>query len=180
MSEKTSEKKQDKIDRQEKQDKKNLEKAKSRKPEQEDLGEVLVRILGYDIPGSKNVFSGITRIKGVSWAISNATCIKLNIPKSKKISELTKADIQKIESFLKEMPIPDYMKNRRFDRETGETKHYLTSDLDIRREFDIKRLKEIKSYKGLRHAQKLPVRGQRTRSHFRSKGVAMGVKRKAK
>jgi small subunit ribosomal protein S13 len=169
--------KQEKLD---KQDKKNFDKAKARKPEEQELGEVLVRILGFDIPGSKNLFSGLTRIKGVSWAISNATCIKLGIPKSKKILELSKSDIQKIESFLKEMPLSDYMKNRRLDRDTGETKHYLASDLDIRREFDIKRLKEIKSYKGLRHSLKLPVRGQRTRSHFRSKGTSMGVKRKTK
>ena len=42
------------------------------------------------------------------------------------------------------------------------------------------RLKEIKSYRGLRHSLKLPVRGQRTRSHFRTKGNAMGVKKKVK
>ena len=39
-------------------------------------------------------------------------------------------------------------------------------------------VKEIKSYKGIRHFAKLPVRGQRTRSHFRTKGRAMGIKRK--
>lgn len=180
MAEKQTDKKQDKLDKLEKFDKQNLEKAKARRPEEQDLGEVLVRIYGYDIPGSKNLFAGLTRIKGISWAISNLVCIKLALPKSKRISELSKPEIQKIESFIKEMPIPDFMKNRRFDRETGETKHFLASDLDIKREFDIKRMKEIKSYKGLRHSLKLPVRGQRTRSHFRSKGVAMGVKRKTK
>ena len=50
--------------------------------------------------------------------------------------------------------------------------------LDIKKEFDIKRLREIKSYRGIRHSAKLPSRGQRTRSHFRKKGIAMGVKRK--
>ena len=54
----------------------------------------------------------------------------------------------------------------------------LTNDLDIQKEFDIKRLKKIKSYRGLRHAQGLPVRGQRTRSHFRKKGGAVSVRKK--
>jgi small subunit ribosomal protein S13 len=45
------------------------------------------------------------------------------------------------------------------------------------KEFDIKRMKQIKSYKGMRHSLKQPVRGQRTRSHFRTTGVAVGVKK---
>jgi small subunit ribosomal protein S13 len=48
----------------------------------------------------------------------------------------------------------------------------------MKRDFDIKRLREIKSYRGIRHALKQPSRGQRTRSHFRSKKKAMGVKKK--
>jgi small subunit ribosomal protein S13 len=48
----------------------------------------------------------------------------------------------------------------------------------MKKEFDIKRLRKIKSYRGIRHASKLPVRGQRTRANFRRKGHAVGVKRK--
>ena len=173
-----AEKSNNKNEKQEKKKPESLAKAEKKVHIQEESNEMLIRILGYDIPGSKNLISGLTRIKGVSWSISNIACIKLNMPKSKKISELSKAEIQEIEKFLRAMPIADFLKNRRADVETGETKHYLGSDLDIKREFDIKRLKEIKSYRGLRHALKLPVRGQRTRSHFRNKGVAMGVKRK--
>ncbi len=158
-----------------------LDKLEKKKFEpKEELGEVLVRIMGYDIPGSRNLYAGLTRIKGISWGISNAACVKLNFPRSKKIAELSKEDILKIETFLKNLEIYDFMKNRRNDIENGQTFHEFGSDLDIRREFDIKRLKEIRSYKGLRHALKLPVRGQRTRSHFRRKGVAMGVKKKKK
>lgn len=155
------------------------EKAKAWKESQEN-NEVLVRILGFDIPGSRNLHSGLTRIKGVSWAISNATCINLGMQKTRKISDISKPEIQKIEEFLRNLQVPDYLKNRRLDQLTGETKHYLSSDLDVKKEFDIKRLKEIKSYRGLRHSLKLPSRGQRTRSHFRSKGIAMGIKKKAK
>ena len=50
----------------------------------------------------------------------------------------------------------------------------------MKREFDIKRMKKIKSYKGARHSAGQPVRGQRTRSHFRSRGKAVGVTKKAK
>ncbi len=154
-----------------------IQKKEHREQREQEL-DTLVRVFGYDLPGSKNIFAGLTRIKGVSWAISNAICNKFKLPKLKKVSELSKADIEKIESFLKELPIPDFLKNRRFDRETGETKHYYGSNIDIRKEFDIKRLKKIRSYKGIRHAAGLPVRGQKTRSHFRNKDQIVGVKRK--
>lgn len=148
---------------------------------QEENEEILVRIYGYDIPSSKKIFVGLTRIKGVSWSISKALCTVLKIPLTKRIIELSKADIQHIEKTLDNLPIPDYLKNRRFDTETGKTEHLFSSDLDMKKDFDIKRLREIKSYKGVRHALKLPVRGQRTRSHFRKKSQAsLMAKRSAK
>jgi|SRR3989338_10910110 len=157
------------------------EPAEPKKRPQEESNEILVRVFGYDIPGSRNIYAGLTRIKGVSWSISNAACIKLGLNRIAKVSELTKDQIQKIEGFLKELDIPDFMKNRRKDEETGKTRHIFGSDLEITREFDVKKMRKIRSYKGLRHALKLPVRGQRTRSHFRQKGKSVGVqKTKAK
>lgn len=165
--------------KQEKSGKQQAPAPEKKRPIVEENNEMLIRIYGYDIPGSKNMYSGLIRIKGISWAISNAVCLQLNIPHSKKISELSKDDIKKIEDFLDNLTIPDFLKNRRRDRETGETAHFYGTDLDMKRDFDIKRLKEIKSYKGIRHALKLPVRGQRTRSHFRThKTVAVGRKAK--
>src|SRR3989304_4169543 len=159
--------------------KESKEKKEAKKPSrEEEKNEVLIRIYGYDIPGSRNLYTGLTRIKGISWTISNAVCIKLGFPKTKKISELSKQEIQKIEEFLKSLPVYDFLKNRRTDIETGKTAHFFGTDLDMKRDFDIKRLKEIKSYRGIRHALKQPLRGQRTRSHFRTKGRAMGVKKK--
>ena len=143
----------------------------------EDKNEILVRIMGNDIIGSKNVFTGLTKIKGVSWSISNIVCKKLNLNKSTKIAELDKPTIAKIETFLKNIDAPDYLKNRRVDFETGQSSHLLSTDLDMKKEFDIKRLKQINSYKGVRHMLRQPVRGQRTRSHFRSTGVAVGVRK---
>jgi small subunit ribosomal protein S13 len=54
--------------------------------------------------------------------------------------------------------------------------------LDLSRDFDIRRMKKIRSYKGWRHATGQPVRGQRTKSHFRhggAIGVAKGKARQA-
>ena len=164
-----------------KKEKKETEKKESKNPKHkfEENLESLIRIFSVDIPGTKNVYVGLTKIKGISWAISNLVCIKLNFPRTKKISELTKEEIQKIEHFLKNLEAPDFLKNRRLDQETGKTEHFLSVDLDLKKQFDIKRLKKIKSYKGMRHSLKLPVRGQRTRSHFRTKGgAAVGVQKK--
>ena len=59
--------------------------------------------------------------------------------------------------------------------------HLINTDLDLSKDGDIKRMKKVKSYKGLRHTWGLPVRGQRTRSNFRkNKGkVSLGVVKKA-
>ena len=147
-----------------------------KKPIEENL-EFLVRIMGYDIPGEKSLYTGLTRIKGVSWSISNAVCKKLKMNKKTKISSLPKDDIKKIEAKLNDLDIASYLKNRKNDPESGEAKHIVGIKLDLRRDFDIKRLKQIKSYRGNRHSLKLPTRGQRTRSHFRKSGIAVGVKR---
>jgi len=76
--------------------------------------------------------------------------------------------------------LPEFLLNRRKDFETGEDAHLIGTDLDMKKEFDIRRLKKIRSYRGLRHAFKHPTRGQRTRSNFRGKGKkkAVGVKSK--
>lgn len=141
----------------------------------------IVRIVQTDIPGNKNILVGLTYIKGVSWAISNALCKILKIDKNKRISELKEEDINRIITFLKNPMLPNYLMNRRNDFETGKDYHLITNDLDIKKEFDIRRLKKIRSYRGLRHALGQPTRGQRTRSHFRGKGKkAVGVSSKNK
>tara|TARA_Y100000034_G_scaffold131247_1_gene191586 strand:- start:1017 stop:1502 length:486 start_codon:yes stop_codon:yes gene_type:complete len=147
--------------------------------EEKDL-EVLVRIFGHDIPGNKNVYPGLTRIKGVSWGVSNAVCKKTGISKMAKINELKESEIEEIERFLTDFKVFDFLKNRRKDLEAGESIHLLSNDLEVKNEFDIKRLKKIKSYRGIRHSFKLPVRGQRTRSNFRRSGIAVGVKKAKK
>lgn len=149
-----------------------------RNPHDQHESETLVRMYGYDIAGSRPLYVGLTRIKGISWTISNAICLNLKLPHSKKIVELTKAEIAQIEAYLPKLNVPAFMKNRRSDPETGNEAHLFGTDLDMARDFDIKRLKEVKSYRGVRHALKQPVRGQRTRSHFRKKSMAAGMKKK--
>lgn len=169
---------------QEKQDKKPQKAAKpeaeKKKGRPEEIQyESLVRIYGFDIPGSKSIYVGLTKIKGLSWATANALLINLGIARNVKVSALSKDDIKRIEEALENPQLPDFMKNRRLDQETGKTEHLIGTDIDVKKDFDIKRLKKIKSYKGVRHSLKLPVRGQRTRSHFREKGRKVaGVKKK--
>jgi len=140
----------------------------------------IFRILSTDIEGKSKVYPGLTKIKGVSWGISNITCKKLGIDKNTRVSDLGPKEIERIEKYLRNLKeVPSFILNRRNDFTTGEDKHLVGSDLELAKEFDIKRLKKIKSYKGLRHSTKKPVRGQRTKSHFRAKKrQAVGVKKK--
>ena len=56
----------------------------------------LVRILQTDIPGNKSILVGLRYIKGVSWAISNAVCVKLDLDQNKKIADLSEKEIDQI------------------------------------------------------------------------------------
>lgn len=141
----------------------------------------LIRILSKDIRSNRTVYSGLTEIKGVGWTFSNALCKKLGISKNKKIEELSTDEMKKIEEFIKNPDVLSFIKNRRKDFDSGEDKHLNSSDLDLQNEFDIKRQKKIKSYKGVRHSANLPVRGQRTKANFRKnkkKSGSVGVNKK--
>ena len=139
----------------------------------------IIRIFQTDIPGNKNVYAGLTRIKGISWAISNAVCIINKLDKTRKIESLSKEEISKIEETIKEHKFPKFLLNRREDFATGESSHLIGNSLDLVEELDIKRLKKIRSYRGWRHATGQPTRGQSTKAHFRvnrKKGVGIKTK----
>jgi len=151
------------------------------KTEEEKYKERMIRILSEDIEGGMTVYAGLTKIKGISWSLANAICKVLKIDKNRKIGSLTDAEVKKISDFIKNPQIPPFIFNRRFDFETGKDKHLTGTLLELQKEFDIKRLKKIKSYRGIRHSAGLPVRGQRTRSHFRkNKAKGAGIKKKVK
>lgn len=140
------------------------EKKDYRKKEEE---VTLVRVLGRDIRGDIKIKSALTKINGISWAVSNAVCKILELDESKKIQEFSKDELGRIEEFMKAPELPVFLKNRRKDFDSGEDVHMSGIDLKLRKEFDLKRLKKIKSYKGARHVVGLPVRGQRTKANFR-------------
>ena len=144
--------------------------------------ERMVRIMSQDVNGAMSIYPALTRITGVSWGLANATCKALKMEKNRKIGSLTEDEIKKITAFIKNPSVlPRFLFNRNRDFETGKELHLSGTDLELQREFDIKRLKKIKSYRGIRHAAGQPVRGQRTKAHFRkNKAKGVGLKRKGK
>jgi len=140
----------------------------------------IVRIAGTDIKGESQLFISLQRIKGVGGILANAICRVNSLDRNMKVGNLTPTEIKKIEDTLNnpsKFGILDWMLNRRNDLETGENRHLVGPDLSFMQKQDIKRMINMKSYKGVRHMYGLPVRGQRTRSSFR-KGRTMGVVRK--
>ena len=117
----------------------------------------MARIAGVNIPQNKLVQIGLTYIYGVGDKFSNEICKALEIPKSKRVNELTDEQILKIREYI----------DQKF-----------TVEGDLRREnsLSIKRLIDLASYRGSRHRKKLPVRGQRTRCNARTrKGKAIAI-----
>jgi small subunit ribosomal protein S13 len=143
----------------------------------------LVRILNTDLDGKKTISFALAKIKGVGISFAHAACRVAKVNVAKKSGALTAEEIKKLEEVIREpvkAGIPAWMVNRRYDVETGADKHLLAGDLQFTIENDIKMMKKMKSYKGVRHSLGQPVRGQRTRSNFRkNKGKVMGVRRAA-
>ena len=141
----------------------------------------LIRLLNTDLQGKKSVVIALEKIQGVGYNFAIAICRVTGINQNKKAGELTDEEVKKLEDALKnplKYNIPIWMLNRKKDPETGEDKHLLSIDLKLQKEFDIKKMGRIRSYKGIRHALGLPVRGQRTKAHFRH-GRRVGVEKKA-
>lgn len=143
----------------------------------------IVRIANTDLVGQKAVHIALLKIKGIGIMFSMMVCRLANVNPMKKAGLLTETEIKKLNDIIinnDKYKIPDWMKNRKKEFETGKTSHLILGNLDFAVEQDMRRMKKIKSYKGLRHAVGLTVRGQRTKSNFRrNKGKVVGVKRKA-
>tara|TARA_B100000282_G_scaffold85077_1_gene59160 strand:+ start:161 stop:544 length:384 start_codon:yes stop_codon:yes gene_type:complete len=117
----------------------------------------MARIAGVNIPQNKLVHIGLTYIYGIGNKFSQQICNELEIPKSKRVNELTDDQILKIREYI----------DQKF-----------TVEGDLRREtsLSIKRLIDLATYRGSRHRKKLPVRGQRTRCNSRTrKGKAIAI-----
>ena len=144
---------------------------------QEFQGRRIVRILSTDIDGSLPLVRALRRIKGVSFMFSRATCAAMNIDGRKRIGLMADHEVKAVEEFLRQPKLPGWMLNRRKDPETGNDIHLTMSGLDLRRREDINTMKRTRAYKGIRHELGQPVRGQRTRSTFRT-DKAIGVSKK--
>jgi len=153
------------------------------KTEQKDFKH-FVRVANTDLNGAKPIFNSLRQIKGVNFMFSNLICSLAKIDRTKKTGELNEEEVKRIDAVIKD-PLkagtPKWMINRRKDVETGEDKHLISADLTFTQDNDIKIMKKIKTYRGVRHILNQPVRGQKTKSNFReNKGkVHLGVKKKA-
>jgi small subunit ribosomal protein S13 len=140
-----------------------------------------IRIANTDLNGDHSIERALKQINGISFQFARAVCTVLRINGLQKVGYMDEKTVQRIESLLKDpvkAGIPHWMFNRRKDVETGQDMHILTTDLDFIQSNDIKMMKKIKCYKGVRHMHGQPVRGQRTKSHFRkNKGKGLGVKK---
>ncbi|MBW2970677.1 30S ribosomal protein S13 [Candidatus Woesearchaeota archaeon] len=142
----------------------------------------IVRVANTDLDGNKNVGSALRKIKGVDFSLAHGVCIKAGVDSRKKTGTLSDEEIRKLDSVVRNpgaFSIPDWVLNRRKSYDTGMDEHLVGVDLKLAQEDDVKRLQKIKSYRGMRLAWGLPVRGQRTKSNFRkNKGKVVGVKRR--
>ncbi|MCS7265683.1 MAG: 30S ribosomal protein S13 [Armatimonadetes bacterium] len=110
----------------------------------------MARIAGVDIPDNKRLFVGLTYIYGVGRTLAIKACDAVGIDPMKKFNELTDEELARLRDYIE--------------------RNYKVEG-DLRREVseNIKRLIDIKCYRGLRHLAGLPVRGQRTRSNARTR-----------
>jgi len=140
----------------------------------------IVRIAGTDIDGKLKAAHGLALIKGVGVNLAYALCRMLGIDPEKRIGFLTEAEIRKVENALRDpgsIGIPSWMLDRRKDYETGRDIHLVGADLIFAVKQDIEREKKIRSWRGIRHALGLKVRGQRTHTTGRL-GITVGVRKK--
>ena len=124
----------------------------------------MARIAGVDLPPNKRVEIALTYIYGIGRTQSLKILKESAINLDTKVRDLNDDEINKIRKLIEEQ-------------------HRVEGDLRKETSFNIKRLMEIGSYRGLRHRRGLPVRGQRTHTNARTrKGPrrgAVAVKRKA-
>jgi small subunit ribosomal protein S13 len=108
-----------------------------------------MRILGITIPEEKRLEIGLTTLYGVGRSRAQAILKEAGVSMDKKVKEVTIDEENKIRSIIES----------------------ITLEGDLKREVagNIKRLKDIKAYRGVRHMRGLPVRGQRTKTNSRTR-----------
>jgi small subunit ribosomal protein S13 len=109
-----------------------------------------MRIAGINIPDNKRIEIGLTAVYGIGRSLARKILDEAKVDFGKKGKDITPAEENEIRRII----------------ESG-----IKIEGDLKREVaaNIKRLKDIKSYRGLRHAKGLPTRGQRTRTNSRTR-----------
>jgi small subunit ribosomal protein S13 len=124
----------------------------------------MARIAGVDLPPNKRIEIGLTYIYGIGRSQANNILRLSEVPLDTKVRELDDEQVNRIRKVIEEQ-------------------YRVEGDLRKEISFNIKRLMEIGSYRGLRHRRGLPVRGQRTHTNARTrKGPrrgAIAVRKKA-
>lgn len=108
------------------------------------------RVIGIDIPGNKRLVISLTYIFGLGRALAADVVAKLRLDPNMRAHNLTEEEISKLNAIL-------------------QSEFVVEGDLRRQRQNNIKRLISINCYRGLRHRQGLPVRGQRTRCNARTR-----------
>ena len=117
----------------------------------------MARISGVDLPRRKAIAYALPYIYGIGRATAKTICQKAHIPESKKVDELSEADVKAIRDII-------------------ESSCKVEGDLRREVQQNIKRLMDLGSYRGLRHRKGLPVNGQRTHTNARTrKGPRRGL-----
>ncbi|MBL7036414.1 30S ribosomal protein S13 [Candidatus Microgenomates bacterium] len=109
----------------------------------------MARISGIDLNDNWRVDFALTKIKGIGWALSRSVLSDLKFDASKRVKDLTAAEISSLSAKITEFTVE--------------------GDLVRKIKQNIARLQAIGSYRGNRHSRGLPVRGQRTKTNGRTK-----------
>ncbi|HLC44184.1 MAG TPA: 30S ribosomal protein S13 [Patescibacteria group bacterium] len=110
----------------------------------------MARIAGINLPNEKRIEIALTYLFGIGLSLSQKVLTELKINPNTRAKDISETDLEKIRQYI--------------------AKSYRVEG-DLRTEIsqNIKRLKEINSYRGQRHGHNLPVRGQRTKTNARTK-----------
>ncbi len=108
------------------------------------------RLLGVDIPNDKQTVYSLTYLYGVGPNVARELCQKAGISPEKKARDLGEDEVSRLASLL-------------------ESEYTVEGPLRRQVQQNISRLKDIGSYRGIRHRRGLPVRGQRTRTNARTR-----------
>lgn len=111
----------------------------------------MARILGIDIPDEKRIVISLTYVQGIGTATAKKILAMAKIDESARTNTLTDTDIASIRGIVEKLELPV----------EGELRRIVSSH--------IKRLREIRSYRGDRHVRGLPARGQRTSRNSRTR-----------